>query len=483
MAGQAEAVRILGRYALYGKLAAGGMATVHFGRLMGPVGFARTVAIKRLHEHYAKDPEFVSMFLDEARLAARIRHPNVVPTLDVVATEGELFLVMEYVQGESLGAILRAALSTDETLPVPFVVSIVSQALHGLHAAHEAMSERGDPLNIVHRDVSPQNILVGVDGVARVLDFGVAKAAGRLQETRDGQLKGKMAYMAPEQLRGETVDRRTDVWAMGVVLWESLTGIRLFKGENDIEVFGRILSAKVAAPSTHNAGVPPAIDEIALKALAPRAADRFASAREMARALERSVPLVPPSDVGDWVARLAANSLTARADVVARIESSSEVHRPITSRPPPVPDEATATARDASLSAVSDPITQLSGGLSQPRITPPQRPRTMWIALGAAVLGATTIAALTLGMTLGRGSSSSSSPGGEPAPSAPGATLSPPRLDPVATPPPGAAPSETAPAVASVAPAVSSAAALHPKPAAKPKPTSGALGRVLDTRQ
>src|ERR1700729_765840 len=199
--GSAVPVRIVGRYALYGELASGGMATVHLGRLLGPVGFSRTVAIKRLHAQFAKDPEFVSMFLDEARLAARIRHPNVVQTLDVVATEGELFVVMDYVQGESLSRLLRAS-RTVGPIPVRVASAILCGALHGLHAAHEATDEHGVPLGLVHRDMSPQNVLVDVDGSARVLDFGVAKAAGRTQTTGRGKIKGKLRYMAPEQIQG-----------------------------------------------------------------------------------------------------------------------------------------------------------------------------------------------------------------------------------------------------------------------------------------
>src|SRR5258708_3975182 len=198
------------------------MATVHFGTLLGPVGFSRTVAIKRLHEQFAKDPEFVSMFLDEARVAARIRHPNVVQTLDVVATEGQIFLVMEYVQGESLSHLVRATRKRGKKIPPKIVATVLAGALHGLQAAHDAKDEHGAPLGIVHRDVSPHNVLVGVDGVSRVLDFGVAKAAGRLQSTRQGQLKGKVAYMAPEQVRGAAVDRQTDVYSAAVVLWETL---------------------------------------------------------------------------------------------------------------------------------------------------------------------------------------------------------------------------------------------------------------------
>ena len=227
----ASGVRIAGRYVLCDEIAHGGMATVYVGRLVGSAGFARTVAIKRLHAAYARDPDFVSMFVDEARLAARIHHPNVVSTLDVVALEGELFLVMEYIQGESLARLERLASDRGDRIPEAMAASMIAGILHGLHAAHEARDERGEPLGIVHRDVSPQNVLVGVDGVARVLDFGIAKAAGRIQTTRDGQLKGKLAYMSPEQLRGE-VTRTTDVYAAGVVLWEALTGRQLFVGEN-----------------------------------------------------------------------------------------------------------------------------------------------------------------------------------------------------------------------------------------------------------
>jgi serine/threonine-protein kinase len=181
-------LKILGRYAVYGEIASGGMATVHLGRLQGPAGFSRTVAIKRLHPQRARDPEFVAMMLDEARLAAGIRHPNVVSTLDVVASDGELFLVMDYVEGESLARLLKQSRAIGERVPLPIVSSIVTGMLWGLHAAHETKADDGTPLDIVHRDVSPQNVLVGIDGVARVVDFGVAKASRRVQGTESGQL-------------------------------------------------------------------------------------------------------------------------------------------------------------------------------------------------------------------------------------------------------------------------------------------------------
>jgi serine/threonine protein kinase len=326
--------RIVGRYVLYDEIASGGMATIHIGRLRGPVGFSRTVAIKRLHPHFAKDPEFVSMFLDEARLAARIRHPNVVATIDVVALGTELFLVMEYVQGESLSRLVRAAATAHHQIPPKISVSILADTLYGLHAAHEAKSERGEPLAIVHRDVSPHNILVGRDGMGRVLDFGVAKAADRAGTTRDGQVKGKLAYMAPEQLLRRPVDRRADVFAASVVLWEALTGKRLFAGEDVGAIVTMVLNQSIEAPSRIVSGVPAAVDAIVLRGLARDPKDRFASAREMAQALESALALARPAEVSGWVEHLAGDLLHQRAQRVAEIEGTPSETRDDAGLPP-----------------------------------------------------------------------------------------------------------------------------------------------------
>lgn len=319
-----EPVIQLGRYALHAEIAAGGMATVYLGRLHGAVGFGRTVAIKRLHPHLAKDTEFVSMFLDEARLAARVQHPNVVPTLDVVTSDGELFLVLEYVRGESLSALIRAAKAAKEPLKLPIVAALVTGMLHGLHAAHEATDEQGAPLNIVHRDVSPQNVIIGVDGIPRLLDFGVAKAELRLQTTREGQLKGKLAYMPPEQLNG-VVSRATDIYAAGVVLWEALTNERLFRGETEAQIMNMIVTMPIPAPSTRNPLVPKELDAIALKALSRSPGDRFATAEEMAAAIERVVAPAPARDVANVLERYLAESIDRRKKIVADIESASSV--------------------------------------------------------------------------------------------------------------------------------------------------------------
>jgi serine/threonine-protein kinase len=316
--------RQIGRYALHAEIASGGMAAVHLGRLIGPVGFARTVAIKKLHAQFAKDPAFVAMFLDEARLAARIRHPNVVPTLDVVTIDDELFLVMEYVHGDSLARLIRKARGREEDVPVEIAVSVTSHALHGLHAAHEAKSERGSPLEIVHRDVSPQNVLVGVDGIGRVLDFGIAKATSRLQVTLEGQLKGKLAYMAPEQLEQHDVDRRVDVWASAVVLWELLAGRRLFHGDHPARLMKAVLSMEIEPPSAFSKAVPAALDAVVMRGLSRDPAGRFATAREMAIALEETGLVASQAAIGAWVERIAGDSLAERADVIASIEGTSE---------------------------------------------------------------------------------------------------------------------------------------------------------------
>jgi serine/threonine-protein kinase len=312
------------------------MATVHFGRLVGPVGFSRTVAIKRLHPHFAKDPAFVSMFVDEARLVSRISHPNVIPTLDVVSTQGELFLVMDYVHGESLSKLLTAVRAKKTKVSPHIVSAIMGGVLRGLHAAHEATHRKMGPLNIVHRDISPQNVLVGVDGAPRVLDFGVAKAMDRLQEmTREGQLKGKLAYMAPEQFNGGTVTRSVDIWAASVVLWESLTARRLFAADKQVDTIMKIAEAPVQPPSNYMIDMEKtvgadayqmleALDRIVLRGLEKDPAKRFPTAREMAQALEWAMPPAAPSEVTEWVEEYAHDALLERSQMLGSLLADSQ---------------------------------------------------------------------------------------------------------------------------------------------------------------
>jgi len=496
-------IRRVGRYALYSEIASGGMATVYLGRQRGQAGFARTVAIKRLHPQHAKEPDFVAMFLDEARLAARIRHPNVVPTLDVVATEGELFLVMEYVQGESLARLLRASRQRKESPPGRVVAAILADTLHGLHAAHEATSEKGEPLGLVHRDVSPHNILVGSDGAARVVDFGVAKASGRIQTTREGQLKGKIAYMAPEQITG-SVTRRTDVYAASVVLWEALTARRLFSGENDAAVMNQVINSKAGPPSQHVEGLDPAWDEIVLKGLEHDEELRWATAREMAMAIEARLPLARATEVASWVESLAHESLAKRAAEVTAVESASDVDlvpaegetvgsdpasasvklTPLEPRPT-VPDPvATSESTGSKLSAVSWP---LSVGPRDPRRS---RSRIPYVAAGAGLALVTTLVLLatrsarqpSVAPAAADSTPAEVTSATPPVPSALATALSPVAVASVSS----AAPSTSVPAADTHVSAAAPPRPSHPphaKPVAAPTPTKDTgLGSVLDTR-
>jgi serine/threonine protein kinase len=374
---------LVGRYAIFDRIAIGGMASVHVARLAGEGGFARTVAIKRLHPQFALDPEFLAMFMDEARLAARIRHPNVVPTLDIVADTGELFLVMEYVEGESLAALLRRSRDLGAQVPVDVATGVMVQALHGLHAAHEATNELGEPLHLVHRDVSPHNMLVGTDGVVRVLDFGVAKALGKLHTTREGQLKGKLGYLAPEQVLGQPVTRRSDVFAAAVVLWEALTGQRLFAADSEGEVLRRIMDGVVAPPSERAAAVSAALDAVVVRALSREPADRFDTALAMAEAIEEAAPVASPRAIRPWTLLLARDVLDARAQLVAGIEGGAPMSFS-SSGAPPVENPGSPTLLD---DAEKRTQTAISVDHLDARALPRRVPWTR-VAIGMALCGA-----------------------------------------------------------------------------------------------
>lgn len=285
--------RVLGRqfvdrYELMGEIASGGMATVYLARLTGVGGFQRLYAIKRLHAHLQNEKEFVEMFLDEARLAAGIHHPNVVPILEVGAspTTG-YYLVMEYIEGDTFARLLARAASTKKRIPEQVTIRIGLDMLVGLHAAHELRDEAGLLAGVVHRDVSPQNVLVGSDGVARITDFGVARAASRLNATRAGQLKGKIAYMAPEQATGhEDIDRRADVFASGVVIWEGLAHRRLFKAESEAATLARVIAEPVTRLHDVAPRVPKAIADVVMKALERDLSRRYSTCADFADALE-----------------------------------------------------------------------------------------------------------------------------------------------------------------------------------------------------
>ncbi len=309
---------LAGRYQLFDVIASGGMATVHLARLHGKVGFSRTVAVKRLHPQFAREPDFRAMFVDEARVAARIVHPNVAQTLDVVEDGDELFIVMEYIHGLPLSHLTKLA-AEDGGIPVAVAANIMSGVLSGLHAAHEAHDESGAKLHVVHRDVSPQNILVGTDGVARLIDFGVSKAVSQIHTTREGQLRGKLAYMAPEQIRQGKIDRQTDIFAASVVLWQCLANRRLFEASNDGELIYQLLEAPISPPSLHRAEVPTEVDALTLRGLERNREERYGTAKAMQLELEKSAPVITQSAVADWVNRIAEEPLSERASMVREV--------------------------------------------------------------------------------------------------------------------------------------------------------------------
>jgi serine/threonine-protein kinase len=277
----------LGRYQLITRMAVGGMAEVFLARHGELAGFRTLVVVKKVLPHLASDPDFITMFLDEARIASLLDHPNLVRIVEVGRHEDEFFLAMELVQGKPLSSLLRRALLHQQTIDPRVAAWIIAQAAAGLHHAHGVCGADGQPLGLVHRDVSPQNILISFEGAVKVIDFGIAGAVGRLTETGAGGLRGKLAYMAPEQARAEPVDARADVFALGVVLWESLCGQRLFARTTDVATLHAVLYHPIAPPSTVVADVPAALEAIVMKALSRDPAGRYQSAHELSHALER----------------------------------------------------------------------------------------------------------------------------------------------------------------------------------------------------
>jgi serine/threonine-protein kinase len=304
----------LGDYEPLLELASGGMATVYLARQLGAAGFERLVVIKRVHPHLLGNREFHDMFRDEARVASLIRHPNVVPVINVAELDGEMFLVMEYVESVSLGTLVKSALAMvpSELVPPRIIVRIICDVLSGLHAAHDAVDMMGSPLHVVHRDVSPQNIIVGTDGSSRIIDFGIAQAADRLSDTKTGSLKGKLAYMAPEQAIGRPADKRIDIFSCGVTLHEALTGKRLFRGSNDIETLKRIVDHPVPDPSSIVPDLPWPLDSVVQRALSRNPDERFPTAAAFADALEAAVVPASPREVAAYLKATAGDRLGER---------------------------------------------------------------------------------------------------------------------------------------------------------------------------
>jgi len=361
------------RYELVGEIASGGMATVFLARLTGVGGFQRFVAMKRLHPHLANEKEFVEMFLDEARIAARIHHPNVVPILEVGASPVGYYLVMEYIEGDTLARLLARAATRGRRLPIPIALRIALDTLSGLHAAHELRDDAGDPVNLVHRDVSPQNVLVGVDGIARITDFGVARAASRLTATRVGQLKGKIAYMAPEQAAGEeSLDRRADVFAAGIVVWEELAAKRLFKAENEAATLSRVMGEPVPPLTKIVPGISQELNDVVLRALDRNPDKRYASCAAFADALEAAATgrdgIATPRELAAYVSEVMGDEVSAQREAVRAWLAHSEPSQITVGLP-------LGNSPSSSVSAAAMSLPEGSGIATQSQVSAPPRRR------------------------------------------------------------------------------------------------------------
>ncbi len=315
------------------------MASVHLARAHGDPGFEKLVALKRIHPHLACEPDYVDMFLDEARIASRITHSNVCSVFDFGEADGEYFIAMEYLVGEPLSRVHRRVLADVDQRDSPLLpmrmARIIAQACEGLHAAHELTDTDGESLRVVHRDVSAENLFVTYDGATQVVDFGIAHARQRVHSTEAGQVKGTFPYMAPEQMTSAVVDRRVDVWALGTVLWELLTLRKLFLRETDVNTMYAVLSGEIQPPSEYRNEVSAELDEIVLKALERSPDARWQSAREMGKALRRYLAkqdeLIGPAEIADWMRELFPSGELRKRELMAiarsreGVESEAEV--------------------------------------------------------------------------------------------------------------------------------------------------------------
>jgi len=387
----------VGRYEVLLPIASGGMATVYLARARGAEGFEREVALKLVHDHLRREPAFLRDLIEEAKIAGRIRHPNVVPVLDVGEEPSGTYLVMEYVEGASLSGLFRAAADSGMRLPRGVTLRILLDALSGLHAAHELRDSKGQLLSVVHRDFSPQNILVGTDGLARLTDFGIAKAASRISHTRTGVTRGKLAYMSPEQSRGRPLDRRADVWAAGVVAWEIIARRRLFKGD-EATVLLDLARKPIPRLRELDPEIPAELDEAVANALVRDRDQRTPTAKALRDALAAGArgqwTVADTEEVATTVTSLVSETLSARRERSAGAASSREDASAVTV---PLQAEPSLTPSETPSAGPSEPP-KLPLAAAGPRVTAvPGRARRVGTALA---LLATLIAGVGAGVVL-----------------------------------------------------------------------------------
>jgi len=316
----------IGGYEVVRHVTSGGMASLYLGRRRGVAGFQKLVAIKVVHPHLAQEVRFIGMFLDEARLMARIQHPNVVHIEELTEDQGMYLMVMEYVHGCALYDLLKRLAQRGRSLNPALAAWIAARAAEGLHAAHELSDAKGNSLNVVHRDVSPQNVLLSFAGHVKLIDFGVAKSTQQQQQTRAGVLRGKIGYMSPEQANGLTLDRRSDVYALGIVLWEMLTCRRLFHSPNEVHQLDMVRAPRIAPPSAH-VELPAALDEVVMDALRPDPSQRIPTAKALRDRLVQAMPEAVTLTADD-LAKLLATVMSDRISASALPTEELEVPAP-----------------------------------------------------------------------------------------------------------------------------------------------------------
>ncbi len=400
------------RYQPCFELASGGMATVYLARVTARAGFDRFVALKRIHPHLIKEPGFVEMFLDEANVASRIVHPNVCSVFDYEAEGERHYIAMEYLMGESLSRVSHA-MQTEKGTPPPqrmyyLVARAIADACEGLHAAHELRGAEGKLLNLVHRDVSPQNLFLTYDGAVKVVDFGLVRTAQCLHKTKTGIVKGKFAYLAPEALSNQPVDRRVDIWGLGVVLWELVTRRPLFLRESEADTVLAVASAKIPAPSEVCPGIPPELDRIVMKALARNQEDRYPTAREMGRDLMRFIHSgaepVGLSDLAEWMDQLFPGGRARKLQLLEMAgQLGSDVPTLIAARMPSLSPPAANVFSIAETRLMQSPILVPKSTRSRRLSITRLMPRTRWPAITTTSLVALGAMSAWFGLTAARG--------------------------------------------------------------------------------
>jgi len=465
----------IGKYEILRKLATGGMAEIYLARVRGTAGFEKLVVLKRILPQFAEDPTFVQMFLDEARLAATLRHPNIADVYDVGEAEGSFFFTMEFIHGEDARTIRIAAHKKRVTIPRSHALAIVHGTAAALAYAHDKVGPEG-PLGLVHRDVSSSNVLISFDGAIKLVDFGIARATSRQHKTQTGTLKGKIPYMSPEQVQNRPLDRRSDLFSLGVVLYELTVGRRPFRGESDYEIFDQIINKGAPAPTSLDPEFPPDLEKIVLKALERRRESRYQNAEELVRDLEAFM-----SASGAWVSAMSLGRYMRDlfADKILAWETAIEHGSSLG-------DHVASTITSESMRAAMR-VTPPSAFTAQPEIPPElpvievshdlpdelkhsRRGLGLWVGIGGLAA-----AGIMAGIMLTREPSAPSAAPATSAPPAPTATVPTPTAAPTA--PPRPAPTEPAapPLVPAVAEPAQPAQATPPAQPAQPTvPAKGA---------